>query len=152
MDGHEFDGELQLLEGKIKWTVVYVPFSVPDRYGTRGRLPVQVRIDGHPFAGTLLPSRKGHYLVFNKQMQEACRKGLGDSVHVVLRLDTQERTVRVPAYLSAQLQDRPDLLEHFESQPDYIKREQLQSIETAKREETKKRRIAKLVELLERSS
>jgi hypothetical protein len=134
----------------MKWTVIYVPFSVEGKYGTRGRLPVQACIDGHPLASTLLPSKQGHYMIYNKRIQEVCQKGLGDSVHVVIQPDSQERTVEVPGYLLRVLENRPDLAESFESQPDYLKREQLQYIETAKREETRERRIAKLIEVLER--
>jgi hypothetical protein len=148
-DIEEFDVELERLSEKMKWTVIYVPFSVEDKYGTRGRVPVQACIDGHLFASTLLPSEKGHYMVYNRRIQEACKKGLGDSVHVAIRLDSQERTVEMPGYLLNALADRPDLAERFEGQPDYIKREQLQHIEAAKREETRERRIAKLIELLE---
>lgn len=150
-DIQEFDVELQRLSDKMKWTVIYIPFSVEDKYGTRGRVPVQAYIDGHLFASTLLPSEKGHYMVYNRRIQEACMKGLGDSVHVAIRLDSQERAVEMPGYLLNALAGRPDLAKRFEGQPDYIKREQLQHIEAAKREETRERRIAKLIGLLESS-
>jgi len=40
---HEFDAVLSRLEGKMPWTVLYVPFSVSDEFGTNGRLTVKVR-------------------------------------------------------------------------------------------------------------
>lgn len=149
MDTHEFEAELERLDGKIMWTVIHVPSSISDIYGTRGRIPIQACIDGHEFTSMLLRSRKGHYMVCNKKIRDACQKGLGDSVHVAIQFDPQSRTVEIPAYLTAYLADRPDIVECFERQPDYMKREQLQFIEAAKKEETRVRRIKKLVQGLQ---
>lgn len=149
MDNYAFEAELERLDGKITWTVIHVPFSIGDIYGTRGRVPIQAKIDGHVFSSMLLPSRKRHYMVCNKKIRDACQKGLGDSVHVVIQFDPQNRAVEIPTFLAAYLADRPDVAERFERQPDYMKREQLQFIEAAKREETRERRVKKLVQLLQ---
>ena len=79
---HEFEAVLHRLEGKMPFIVCYAPFSVPEVYGTQGRLEVKGTVDGHPFRGTLLPSRNGHYFVFNKALRDLCGKQLGDSVRV----------------------------------------------------------------------
>jgi hypothetical protein len=149
---HEFDAVLQRLEGKIKWIVLYVPFSVNDTYGTSGRLPVKATIDGHCFNGTLLPSKKGHYMVCNQQIRETCRKGIGDTVHVVIEPDSEPRLVQIPVYLLERLSEQPDILAAFQAQPEYIKREQLNHIEQAKGEEARERRIRKLLDNMQKRS
>ena len=142
----EFDVTLQRLEGKIKWIVLYVPFSVNGTYGTSGRLQVKATIDGHCFSGTLLPSKKGHYMVCNQQIRETCRKGIGDTVHVVIEPDSEPRSVQIPKYLLEKLNQQPDILTMFQAQPEYLKREQINHIETAKGDETRERRIRKLLD------
>jgi hypothetical protein len=145
---HEFDAQLHRLDGKIMWTVFYVPFSVPELYGTNNRLNVAVTIDGHAFAGTLLPSKQGHYLPFNAAMKAATRKQLGDTVHVVLEPDTAPRVVEVPACLQAALAADDAARATFESQPDYMRRESITHIMQAKADATRDRRIQALLERL----
>jgi len=144
---HEFDAVLSRLEGKMPWTVLYVPFSVSDEFGTNGRLAVNAVIDGHEFRGTLLPSRNGHYMAFNKGMQSKCGKSLGDTVHVVMEEDTDSRTVRIPHDVEAALTAR-DVTVRFRSLAPYIQREEINRIEGAKTSQTRMKRISALAEKL----
>jgi hypothetical protein len=98
----------------------------------------------HPFDHTLLGSRNGHYLVYNEFIRRAVGKEMGDIVHVTLEKDEQLRVFTIPAYLETILEDN-GVLEVFLKQPDYLKREQVNQIELAKKEETKVNRINKLI-------
>lgn len=142
---HEFDAVLQKLEGKIAWTVFYVPFSVQEEYGTKGRVKVKAQIDGHAFAGTLLPSRNGHYMVFNREIKAVCKKGIEDTLHVTLELDTEPRVVEVPEDVVAALQANGDAYSRFQELPYYMKREEIKKITGAKKQATRERRIQKLL-------
>jgi uncharacterized protein DUF1905/bacteriocin resistance YdeI/OmpD-like protein len=148
---HEFDAVLKRLEGKIAWTVFYVPFSVQEVYNTKGRVKVKARIDGHAFAGTLLPSRNGHYMAFNREMKAACKKGIEDSVHVTLELDTEPRVVEVPADVLVALETNGDAYSKFQALPYYIKREEIRKITGAKKQETRERRLQKLIDNLQQA-
>jgi len=145
---HEFDATLKKLEGKIQWTVFYVPFSVEQQYGTSGRLKVKARIDGHEFDGTLLPSRSGHYMVCNKRIRDRCNKDVGDSVHVILEHDTGPRPVVVPEPILEALRAHPAALQAFEQLPDYRKREEISKVMDAKQPATRDRRTKMLIEAL----
>lgn len=140
---YEFDSGIKMLEGKMKWKVVYFPHQGTEVFGTNGKVPVHVTVDGHDFEHTLLPSRNGHYFVYNEFMRRAVGKELGDSVHVLLKECKENRQVVLPAYIEEALKNR-NVLDAFLRQPDYIKREQIQFIELAKKEETKQNRIAAL--------
>jgi len=142
---YTFTAVLHKLEGKIQWTVFYVPFSVQDAYGTNGRVNVKAMIDSHSCTGTLLPSRNGHYMVFNAALREACRKDLGDTVHVTMELDDIPRTVEIPGDILHALEAHEHLLQRFTGQPDYIKREEITKITSAKKQETRERRIEALL-------
>ena len=143
----EFDSEITLLEGKIKWHVLYFPYSAVECFGSKGNIPVCITIDGHSFDHTLLPSRNGHYLVYNESIKRMVGKNSGESVHVTLMKDEKKREVVIPAQIEAILKEA-GVLERFLSQADYSKREQLNHIEIAKKEETKSNRIAALVKQL----
>lgn len=141
---YEFDAEIKRLEGKIQWNVIYFPESAEECFGTKGNIPIKIALDGYPFVHTLLPSRNGHYFVYNEFIRRAVGKTLGDSVHVTLQKDTQQRNFTLPDYLEPILRDS-GTLEVFMKQPDYLKREQVNKIELAKKEETKANRIRKLI-------
>lgn len=137
---YEFDGEIKLLEGKIKWNVIYFPYPVKDIFNTNGNVPVRITVDGHEFEHTLLPSRNGHYLVYNEFIHRVLHKKLGDSVHVILKKYEGKREIVIPDYI-LQVLNESVLLNEFLNQPNYIKREQINFIELAKREETKNCRL-----------
>ncbi len=144
----EFIAILQKLEGKMEWTVFYVPFSVEEEYGTKSRFNVQATIDGHIFSGTLLPSKNGHYMVYNKAIKSLCKKEIEDSLHVVLEPDTQDRALNIPEYILEALKSNPIANSKFNDLPYYIKREEVIKIEESKKEETKIRRLGKLIQRL----
>ena len=146
---YEFDAEIKRLEGKIQWSVFYFPESAVECFGSKGNIPVKITVDGHPFDHTLLSSRNGHYLVYNEFIRRAVSKDIGDILHVTLEKDDQPRVFIVPQYLETVFRDS-GVLDAFLKQPDYLKREQVNKIELAKKEETKTNRIQKLIEELKR--
>lgn len=143
--GYEFDGEIRLLEGKMKWNVIYFPYSVKDIFNTKGNVAVRITVDGHEFEHTLLPSRNGHYLVYNEFIRRVLQKKLGDSVHIILKKYEGKREILIPVYI-LQVLNEGGILNEFLNQPDYIKREQINFIELAKKEETKNSRLSALVD------
>jgi len=144
----EFDSEIKMLEGKIKWNVIYFPYSTSEHFGSKGNIPLCITVDGHKFDHMLLPSKNGHYLVYNEFIKRAVNKEAGDWVHVVLEKDTKKREVVIPVYIEEALKNA-SILEIFLEQPDYIKREQINHIEIAKKEETKTNRVNSLIKSLE---
>lgn len=143
----EFDSEIKRFEGKIKWSVFYFPYPAAEHFGTNGKIPVCVSVDGHEFEHTLLPSKNGHYLVYNEFIKQTVGKETGDFVHVVLEKDTKKREVIIPGYIEEELKSS-GTLETFSKQPDYMKREQINHIEIAKKEETRSGRLTALTKRL----
>ncbi|AIQ18592.1 hypothetical protein H70357_19220 [Paenibacillus sp. FSL H7-0357] len=145
---YEFDSEIKMLEGKMKWKVVYFPYSVREVFDTNGKVSVQITVDGHEFDHTLLPSKNGHYFVYNEFIRRAVHKELGDKIHVTLKKCEEIRNIVLPDYISKSLEDH-HILNTFLTQPDYIKREQINYIEIAKKEETKNNRVLALINKLQ---
>lgn len=146
---YDFNAQIKLLEGKIKWSVIYFPHPAQEHFGTNGRVNVRAVVDGHEFDTTLLPSRNGHYFVYNSGMKNTIGKKLGDDVQVMLERCEQKREVTIPDYILAALKEN-SAFDSFLKMPDYIKREEINKIETAQHDETKSKRlhslIAKLIE------
>ena len=143
----EFDSEIKQLEGKIKWSVFYFPYPALEKFGSKGNIPVSVTVDGHKFDHMLLPSKSGHYLVYNEFIRRAVGKTLGESVHVTLEKDDKKRELVIPEYIKNYLENA-DVMEKFLALPAYEKRERVNYIELSKKEETKTNRLNALVKRL----
>lgn len=90
---YEFDSEIKMLEGKIKWKVVYFPYSVKELFNTNGKVSVEISVDGHKFDHTLLPSKNGHYLVYNEFIRRAVQKEPGEREQInYIELAKKEET------------------------------------------------------------
>ena len=89
---YEFNNEIKQLEGKIKWSVIYFPYSTIEVFGLKGNIPVMITVDGHSFEHTLLPSKNGHYLVYNEFIRQAVGKNLG--VMVLLKVQRKKKRSR----------------------------------------------------------
>ena len=66
-------------------------------------------------------------------------------VEVTLELDTEPRTVDVPDDLAAALAAKPGAREAFDKLAPSARKEHVRQVETAKAQETRERRIAKIV-------
>jgi hypothetical protein len=143
----EFNSEIKQLEGKIKWNVFYFPYSAAEHFGSKGNIPVSITVDGHEFEHMLLPSKNGHYLVYNEFIKRAVGKKIGESVYVTLEKDNRKREFITPSYMEVYLKSA-GVLDIFLERPDYEKREQVNHIELAKKEETKINRINTLIKRL----
>ena len=143
----EFSSEIKQLEGKIKWNVFYFPYSTLEHFGSKGNIPVCITVDGHSFDHMLLPSKNGHYLVYNEFIKRAVDKNLGDSVYVTLERDMKKREIVIPPDIESMLKDA-GVLELFLKQPDYFKREQINHIEISKKDETRINRINTVIKRL----
>jgi hypothetical protein len=145
---HEFEAVLEAGDGDGGVFVV-VPFSVPEVYGTKGRVPVQATFDGYPYQGSITPLGDGHHaLHVLKQIRKAVDKTIGDTVRVTLSRDVVERKMEAPADLAEQLAANPKAAAYFAKLAYTHQREFVRWLEGAKRPETRAHRLAQTVEML----
>ena len=145
---HDFEAVLEAGDGDGGVFVV-VPFSVPDVYGTRGRVPVQVTFDGYPYQGSITPLGDGHHaLHVLKQIRKAVGKTIGDTVRVTLSRDVVERQMEAPADLAEQLAANPKAAAYFAKLAYTHQREFVRWLEGAKKPETRAHRLAQTIEML----
>ena len=132
--------ETTLLLGGKTATGVEVPADVVDRLGSGKRPKVAVTINGHTYRSTVAVMRGKYMLPVAAQERERAGIAAGDPVTVTLELDTAPREVDVPADLATAL---GRLRPAFDALSYSRRKEHVRSIEEAKTDETRRRRIAK---------
>ena len=145
---HEFEAVLEAGDGDGGVFVV-LPFSIPETYGTRGRVPVQATFDGYPYQGSVTPLGDGHHaLLILKQIRRAIDKTVGDTVHVTLSREVTERKMEAPADLAERLATEPQAAAYFAKLAYTHQREYVRWLEGAKKPETRTRRLGEIVDML----
>jgi len=149
MPKQEFDIKLEKPQGVGTWTFFVAPFKVEKVFGSKARVKVKGTINGVLFRSSLFPRGDGtHYMVVNKSLREKTCIGPGDSVHITLEIDTEERVVQVPENFEKALKENKIAKAAFEKSSYTHKKEYVEWIEDAKQEETRKRRIEKAISKL----
>ncbi len=124
-----------------------IPQWVLDKLQTNKRAPLKVTINGHTYQSTAVGVDGECRVVFPSAERLAANAKAGDSVEVTLELDSGYRTVDTHPELDAAL-SKSDLAEVF-SKLSYSKRKELaRQVNEAKAEDTRQRRIEKVLEAL----
>jgi hypothetical protein len=143
---HTFKAKLE--EGRGGGVFVRVPFDVEKAFGKK-RVPITATIDGETYRGTLV--RMGlpeHCLGVLKSIREKIGKSVGDQVAIALEEDAEEREVVVPRDLATAFRRAKEARAFFDALSYTHQREYVQWVEDAKKEETRKTRILRTIELL----
>jgi Bacteriocin-protection, YdeI or OmpD-Associated/Domain of unknown function (DUF1905) len=135
------------LERRGEGAVVVVPFDVRAEYG-QARPPVRGTVNGHPFRTTVAVYGGTFYLGFRREVREAAGIDFGDTVSIELERDDEPRDVVVPDDLAAALASDPDAQAAWDKLSYTHRREHVDAIEEAKREETRRRRVEGALALL----
>jgi hypothetical protein len=138
------------IEGKEAGVVSAItpPIDVQETFGTRGRVPVKGTINGFPFRSSLMPMGGCHMMPVNKALCDSSGTKSGDIVAVVMERDEEERSVDAPAELERELKKSRKARERWEKLAFTHKKEMALAISGAKQEETRKRRLAKVMQVL----
>lgn len=146
MKKYEFDAVIKQ-HGNINAAYVEFPYDVQKEFG-KGRVKVKALLDGHLYRGSLV--RMGgdsHWLGITQELRKTVGKQPGDSLHVVVEEDREERTVDIPAEFEAAMK-RQAVFDYFSSLSYTHKKEYIRWITEAKKEETRLARQEKSIEML----
>jgi len=139
------------IEGKEAGMVSTItpPFDVQETFGTKARVPVKGTINRYPFRSSLMPMGGCHMMPVNKALCESSRTKPGDIVDVVMERDVEERSVEAPPELAKELKRSKKARARWDSLAFTHRKEMATAISGAKQEETRKRRLAKVMQVLE---
>jgi hypothetical protein len=129
-------------------TGLEIPASVVEALGSGKRPKVVVTIGKHTWRSTIAVYGGKYLLGVSAENREKAGVKAGDMLNVNLELDTEERTVEVPADFKRALAKEPKAKAAFEKLSYSHRKEHVRAIEEAKAAETRARRIAKALEML----
>jgi Bacteriocin-protection, YdeI or OmpD-Associated/Domain of unknown function (DUF1905) len=129
-------------------TGIPVPDDVVAALGAGRKPAVRVTVGGHTYRSSVA-ARGGRYLVpLSAENRQSAGVAAGDEVEVDLELDTEPRQVSVPPDLGRALDEEPIARRVFDGLPYSHRLRWVLSVEDAKSEQTRQRRIAKAVAAL----
>lgn len=128
----------------VNATGLPVPAEAVAALGTKKRPPVIVTLNGYTYRSTVAAYGDVFMLPLSAEHRKAAGVQAGDEVEVTLELDTAPRTVAVPEDLAAALEAQ-GATAAFDALAPSTRKEHVRQVETAKAEETRQRRIAKIV-------
>lgn len=130
-------------------TLVPIPKDVATRLGLKGFPKIIAVIAGTPYRGSLMPMGDGTYcLGVLKSIQEAAGVGQGDRITVLLEVDAAPRTVEAPPDLATVLAKDKKAAAAWERLSFTNKKELALGLTSAKKPETRERRLKAAVEKL----
>ncbi|MER7702228.1 YdeI/OmpD-associated family protein [Kitasatospora sp. NPDC097605] len=125
-----------------------VPPEVVEALGGGARPPVTITVHGHRWKSRVAILRGRHLLGLSNANRRAAGVATGDEVEVDLELDTEPRVVVEPEDFARALDDDPAARAAFDALTDSRKREHVRAVESAKKPETRLRRIEKAIAAL----
>ena len=135
------------LHGKTA-TGIEVPAEIVEGLGGGKRAKVVATINDYSYRTSVAPYSGVYFIPLAAENRNAAGVQAGERVTVELVPDTEPRIVEVPEDLKSALDASPGARQRFETLSYSHQREHVQAINSAKAEETRRRRIAKAVQAL----
>jgi hypothetical protein len=129
-------------------TGIPIPDDVITALGAGKKPPVKLTVNGYSYRSTVA-TVDGRFMVgFSADHRAASGLNAGDEVIVEIEVDTQPRTVELPADFQAALESEPKAKATFDKLSNSLKGYHVSQVTGAKTEETRHRRIEKSISIL----
>lgn len=144
-----FETEILDAQNGMDAAFIKIPFDVKSVFGSM-RPKVKALFDGKVvYRGLLVRMQTPFYmLLLRKDVRAELGKNIGDTIQVVIDLDTEPRVVEVPEILKKELNREPEIQQFFSSLSFTHQKEYVNFVSEAKKDETKHRRIDKVLQML----
>jgi hypothetical protein len=142
---HRFEA---VVEAEGSGLYVEVPDAAIAALGGGRRPPIVVEVNGHRYRSTPAVYGGRTLLGFRRDVEAAAGLRAGQRVELLFELDEQPREVAVPADLEAALRAVPGAEAAFAALSFTRRREQVDAVESAKSDETRRRRVERVVTTL----
>lgn len=129
-------------EGNL--TAIPVPFDPKAVFG-KVRAPVVVQLKGYEYRSTISSMKGRVFIPFRKSHVEASGVDLDAEIEIILTFDDAPREVEIPKVLAERLAQTASGLSKWDALSYTAKKEFAIAINDAKKEETKLRRLEKIV-------
>lgn len=137
-----------IIQKEGSFTFVAIPFSPREAWGAKPRYPVTGTINGIPVRGTLGALKQEYFLRLGAAWMRDSGIDLGTNVQVRLSLEGPQEGNIAPDIRKA-LTGNKKAKAFFDGLPTFYRKNFIRWIESAKREETRVKRINEMIKLLE---
>jgi Bacteriocin-protection, YdeI or OmpD-Associated/Domain of unknown function (DUF1905) len=137
-----------ILQSNKTATGIRVPDDVIASLGPSRRPPVQVTVNGYTYRTTVAVMSGAFMFGVSADVRKSAGVAGGDEVDVEIVLDTEPREVSVPADLKTALDADREANRFFQSLSYSHKSAYVLWIESAKKDETRQRRILEAIRML----
>jgi hypothetical protein len=120
----------------------------PKRVFGKVRAPVKVTLNGYTYRSTIAAMGGPPFIPLRKSHREAARLEGGETIEVRLELDTEKREVKPPADLVKALKAAPPAWERWQALSYTHQREYVEALASAKKPETRARRLESAVQAI----
>lgn len=141
---HKFETEV-CRKGYI--TFAWIPEKVSRVFTKKGHIPVKGFIKDIAFKGMLGPRQGGlHILYLNADLRKSAQINVGDFIEIKLDYDPESRAMEIPEDLELIMSENREVWQRFLGFSQARRNELLKYLATAKRPETRLKRIEKIIE------
>lgn len=128
---------------------IEIPFDVQKEFGSK-RVKVKAKFDGIDYRGSIVSMGHGIYIIgILKSIRKEINKEAGDKIFVEIEKDEDVREVELPLDFKTELEQNEEALKFYNILSYSVKKKYYQWITSAKKEETRQRRITEAVSKLE---
>lgn len=146
MEEYKFEAVIKASEIGSGGAYVEFPFDVAKEFGVKGRVKVVCFFEDVEYRGSLVKmGTQCHIIGITKDIRKKIGKDIGDNVQVRLYKDESERTVELHPLLEQELNQDRALKDQYEKLSYSRKKEIAELLNSAKQEQTLKRRLEKIV-------
>ncbi|MDZ5253999.1 YdeI/OmpD-associated family protein [Clostridium sp. LIBA-8841] len=145
---YKFEAVIKKHDGKDA-TFIEIPFDVEETFGSK-RVKVKAKFDGFEYRGSIVKMGLPCYMIgITKAIRKEIGKEAGDSIIVEVEKDEEERVVELPEDFKLALDKNKVAKDFYESLSYSVKRKYVQWVTSAKKIETREKRINEAVIKLE---
>ncbi|WP_297135238.1 YdeI/OmpD-associated family protein [Terrisporobacter sp.] len=128
---------------------IEIPFDVQKEFGSK-RVKVKAKFDGIDYRGSIVSMGHGIYIIgILKSIRKEINKEAGDKIFVEIEKDEDVREVELPLDFKTELEQNEEALKFYNILSYSVKKKYYQWITSAKKEETRQRRITEAISKLE---
>ena len=128
-------------------TGIAVPEEIIEKLGSSKRPLVRVTIKKYMYQSAVAVMGGKFMIALSADNRQAAGVQGGEEVEITIELDNEPRKVEIPKDLKSALIEA-DALKAFENSAPSMRKEYVRQVEEAKAQETRERRISKIVEKL----
>ena len=137
---YKFDAIIQQVENKDA-TFIEIPFDVEKEFGSK-RVKVKAKFDNVDYRGSIVRMGMPCFMIgLTKEIRKKIGKGIGDTVSVEIEKDEEERIVEIPIEFESMINKNNNAKEFYDSLSYSQKKKYITWITSAKKEETKIKRM-----------